>query len=71
MSYVIIIVMVIVIVIVIVLVMLSVIVRLLIHVIAILLFGYYTDITIYIIVNGTGNCIIHNRSHNHVNSDSK
>ncbi len=30
----------------------------------------YTDITTYSIVNGTGTCIIPNRSHNHVNIDS-
>ena len=66
----IVIVIVIVIVIAIVLVMLIVFVRLFIHVIVILLFDYYIDITTYSIVNGTGNCIIHNRSHNHVNSDS-
>ena len=46
-------------------------VRLFIHVIVILLLDYYIDNTTYSIVNGTGNCIIHNRSHNHVNSDSK
>ena len=60
----------IVIVITIVLVMLSVFVRLLKHVMVILLFDCYIDITTYSIVDGTGNCIIHNRSHNHVNSDS-
>ena len=49
--------------------MLSVLVRLLIHVIVILLFDYYIDITTYIIVNGKGNSSIHNRSHTHVNSD--
>ena len=65
MSYVIIIfvVMVIVIVIVIVLVMLIVSVRLLIHVILILLLDYYIDITTCSIVNGKGNCSIHNRNH--------
>ena len=30
----------------------------------------YTDITTYSIANGTGTCIIPNRSHNHVNIDS-
>ena len=50
--------------------MLSVLVRLLIHVIVILLFAYYIAIITYSIVNGTGNCIIHNRSHTQVDSDS-
>ena len=49
--------------------MLIVIVRLLIHVIVILIFDYYIDITTYSIVNGKGNCIIHHRNRNHVNSD--
>ncbi len=44
--------------------------RLLISVILILLFDYFIDITICSIVNGTGNCIIHNRNHNHLDSDS-
>jgi hypothetical protein len=49
--------------------MLSVLVTLLIHVIVILLFDCDIDITTSSIVNGAGNCIIHNRSHKHVNSD--
>ena len=49
--------------------MLSVLVRLLIHVIVILLFDCDIDITTSSIVNGAGNCIIHNCSHKHVNSD--
>ncbi len=49
--------------------MLIVIARLLVHVIVNLIFDYYIDITTCSIVNGKGNCIIHNRSHNHVNSD--
>ncbi len=57
-------------VIVIILILLIVIVRLLINVIMILLFDYYIDITTCSIVNDTGNCSIHNRSHNHDNSDS-
>jgi hypothetical protein len=61
--------MVVVIVIVTVIVMLSVLVTLLIHVIVILLFDCDIDITTSSIVNGAGNCIIHNRSHKHVNSD--
>jgi hypothetical protein len=67
---VIVIVIVVVIVIFIVIVMLIVIARLLISVILILLFDYFIDITMCSIVNGIDNCIIHNRNHNHDNSDS-
>ena len=56
---------------VIVLVMLIVIVRLLIHVILILLFDYYIEITTCSIVNGKSICSIHNRNHHHVNIDGK
>ena len=52
-----------------VLVMLIVLARLLIHVIVISMFDWSIDITTYSIVTGTGNCIVHNRSHNHFNSD--
>ena len=62
--------MVVVIVIVTVIVMLSVLVRLLIQVIVSLPFDCYIDITNYSTVSGAGNCIIHNRSRNHVNNDS-
>ena len=49
--------------------MLSVLVRLLIHVLVILLFDYYVEITTCSIVICQGNCRIHSRNHNHVNSD--
>ena len=54
---------------VIVLITLIVIVRLSIHVIFILLFDYYIDITTCSIVNVKGTCILHNRNCNHVNRD--
>ena len=56
---------------VIVLVTLIVSVRLSIHVIFILLFDYYIDITTCSIVNGKSICSIHNRNHHHVNIDGK
>ena len=50
--------------------MLIMLVRLLIHVIMILPFAYYIEIATYSFFHGTGNCIIHTRSHNHVDRTS-
>ena len=44
-------------------------VRLLIHVIVMLLVDFYIGATAYSTLNCTGNRIIHERCHNHVNSD--